>query len=193
MKRHVFRFALFVGLICSHALAAGEALEAPWPKKTCEPTAYWLRFLELEFCLERSEVARLEVLRLSEPSMELQLERPDRGDLRVAVSYLPDRKVTGGLHERFGLTVRQFLDALVTADADAVDLQAARAVMSVDSATRLFRFVDGEAQAFAVLRPRGGYSDLFLLHARRPGAIQLSGDIDRHVLERILGRVAWTL
>lgn len=167
------------------ALAQAAPPVSSWPSTDCADEDYWLVFAELEICLDRSDVHRIEHKNVPSPSVVLQLDAEGR-TIDVTLSRLDDRMITGGLHDHLDMGVMETFDLLLRTGDDEKHVLA-RQVMDVDGdATTVSAYENDQSRAYALVREPNSYSSIFILRADREGGIKIGGEFDQKTVERLL-------
>lgn len=163
-----------------------------WPADHCTSAKAWLKFSEMNLCLKKSQVIRLDYLNLSMPSLAMRFYDRGKEELNIVLSRLDDEKITGGLHTRLGIGVQDVFKILTGDErADKDKIAIIRRVMDAGDGTTVRWYTDGDVDAYTLIRPREANSSIYIFHKNRSGAIEISGNLSESDAMNLLSEISW--
>jgi len=189
--RVILKTLFVTSLLLLAPYSSGESAQAQWPSSSCTSSSSWFIFAGTTFCIEKTNLASMNVLNTDTPSVSLRANMNGK-EVELALLRLDDQKVTGGLHTHFGLAAREVLEMLVqpgiqNLSPDRGDL--VKDVFDVDETTHINRFVKKSIHAYALTGQTGGRSTIYVFYPDRPGALMMTGEFDRAMAEKMISMI----
>ncbi len=166
------------------SIITGTTNANQFPKSSCSGTPYWLEVAAIKLCLEREKVHYLNILNSEHPSMSVTY-----AEREYIFQVQTFENATGGLHQKYGLSVYHYFLALALKNNPKVNYSIAYDMHELKSEREINVYESSEWATFTLISNHRSFDEVFIINKESQRIFQIGGEFDQETIMGLLSKV----
>lgn len=154
------------------------------PTTSCNDTPYWLEIVAIKLCLEPKKLSYFNVLNSTRPSASLTY---DGSEYIFQVQNFEN--ATGGLHQKYGLSVYSYFLALTLKNNSKVNYSLAYDIHELQSQDEISVYESEQWAVFTLISNQRSFDEVFIINKDSHSLFQIGGEFDQKTIISLLSKM----